>query len=253
DLLLQQHYRIDQLLRPRWAARDKDVDRNHLVDRNESVVVEHARRGGAGAHGDYPLRLRHLLVKTADHRPHLVTDAPADDHEVGLPRRAPEHFRAEAGDIEARRRHRHHLDGATSEAERHGPDRILARPVDGRAQGCSDNSLRYRCFESLVIDAVEQLLRAAGHGFLIHIFYLSYFSFSHEQSPDTLLNWLRKVNTPQRSNRPPRFGESSRSTGISGDDATSRPRRPSGRFWAPWVCRPEEPRSLSRRLKLAWG
>jgi len=117
DLLLQHHDGVNQLFRPRRAARHVHIDGNHLVDGDQRVVVEHAGRGGAGPHGDDPLGLGHLLVEVANHRRHLVADASGDDHQIRLARRPAEHFRAEAGDIEARGGHRHHLDGAAGQAE----------------------------------------------------------------------------------------------------------------------------------------
>src|SRR3954464_15700486 len=61
--LMQPDDPLHQALGPRGAARDVDVDRQDLVDALEDrVVVEHAARARAGAHGDYPLRLQHLVV-----------------------------------------------------------------------------------------------------------------------------------------------------------------------------------------------
>src|SRR5262249_32848546 len=65
----------------------------------------------------------------ADHRGHLLRDTAGDDHEIGLPRRRPEHLGAKARDIETRGAHGHHLNGAAGQAERHGPDGALAHPV----------------------------------------------------------------------------------------------------------------------------
>src|ERR1035441_1607892 len=55
NLGLEHHQGVDQLLRARRAAGDIDIDGDHLVDRNQGVVVEDAGGGGAGAHGDGPL------------------------------------------------------------------------------------------------------------------------------------------------------------------------------------------------------
>jgi hypothetical protein len=80
-----------------------------------------------------------------------------------------EHFGAEAGDIETRSGHRHHLDCAASQAERHGPDGVLARPVDRVAERGGDDSFGEQAlFKTSVVDAREQLSRAAGERRLIH-------------------------------------------------------------------------------------
>src|SRR5438309_10669540 len=77
DLLLQKHDAVNELLRPRRAPGDIYIHRNHLVHRNQRVVIEHAGRGGTRAHGDHPLGLRHLLIEPADHRGILLETRPA--------------------------------------------------------------------------------------------------------------------------------------------------------------------------------
>src|SRR6185369_8972829 len=73
DLFLQQRDRIDQLFRTRRASGNVNVDRNPLVHSlDESVVVEDSARSRTGAHGDDPLRLRHLVIKLLDDRRHLL-------------------------------------------------------------------------------------------------------------------------------------------------------------------------------------
>src|ERR1019366_5760329 len=52
------------------------------------------------------------------------------NHEVALARAGAKHLRAEARDIEPRSRSGNHLDRAACQAERHGPNRRLARPVE---------------------------------------------------------------------------------------------------------------------------
>src|SRR5262249_25887685 len=52
------------------------------------------------------------------------------DDEIRLPRRWAKNFRAKASNIKSSGAHRHHLNGTAGEAERHGPDGILAYPVD---------------------------------------------------------------------------------------------------------------------------
>ena len=50
DLLLQEHDGVDQLFRPRRAARHEHVHGNYLVDRDQRIIVEHACRSRARAH-----------------------------------------------------------------------------------------------------------------------------------------------------------------------------------------------------------
>src|SRR6266404_7984529 len=141
DFFLQQRDGIDQLLGTRRTAGDVDIHGNDLIHAlHERVIIEDAAGSCARPHRDDPLRLRHLLPELANYRRHFVGDAAGNDHEVRLPRRRPEHFSAKARDIEARRAHRHHLNGAAGEAKRHRPDRILAHPVDGRIERGHDDA-----------------------------------------------------------------------------------------------------------------
>src|ERR1700754_5084607 len=69
DLFLQQSDGVNQLLRTRGASRNVDIDRDDLIDALQyRVVVENSARRGAGAHGDDPFGLRHLLPEPANHR-----------------------------------------------------------------------------------------------------------------------------------------------------------------------------------------
>jgi len=143
-LVLQHHQRMNELLGTRRATGNEHIHRDHLVYRNQRVIVEHAGRRGAGAHRDHPFRFRHLLVQVADHWGHFIGNAPGDDHQVRLPRRATKNLRPEARDIEARCAHGHHFDGAARQAERHGPDGVLTRPVDGLVKRRQNESFRCR-------------------------------------------------------------------------------------------------------------
>ena len=108
----------------------EDVDRHDLIHAlHDGVVVEHAAAARARAHRDHPLGLGHLVVDAAQHRRHLPRQPAGDDHQVGLARRSAEHLGAEARDVVAAAAHRHHLDGAARQAERHRPDRRSARPL----------------------------------------------------------------------------------------------------------------------------
>ena len=75
DLPLERHDAVDQGLGPGRAAGDVDVDWNHTVDALQgAVAAERAAAGSAGAHGDDPLGIGHLVVKALDDRGHLVGD-----------------------------------------------------------------------------------------------------------------------------------------------------------------------------------
>src|SRR3546814_1887623 len=56
-----------------------------------TTLFRSAAAVGAGAHGDHPARLRHLVVDLAQRGRHLVGQRAGDDHHVGLPRARPEH------------------------------------------------------------------------------------------------------------------------------------------------------------------
>ena len=104
------------------------VDRDDLVDALHHAVVARVRAAvrGAGAHRDHPLGVRHLLVQQLHGRRHLLRHRAGHDHHVRLARRRPRHD-AEAVEVVARHERRDHLDGAAGEAERHRPERRLAR------------------------------------------------------------------------------------------------------------------------------
>src|SRR2546423_1342823 len=73
DLLLQLQYAVDERLRSRGATRHVHVDRHDFIDTlPDGVVVEDAAAGGARAHRDHPLRLRHLVVDLPQHWGHLL-------------------------------------------------------------------------------------------------------------------------------------------------------------------------------------
>src|SRR5580704_14532912 len=131
NFFLQESDGVDQLLRTRRAARNIYIDGNNLVyTLHQSVIVEHAARGRAGSHRDYPFGFRHLLPELADDWSHFIGDAAGNDDEVRLPRRRTKHFSSEAGDVEARRAHGHHFDRAARQAEGHRPNGVFAHPVD---------------------------------------------------------------------------------------------------------------------------
>ena len=122
DLAGQLEHGVEEHLGARRAARQVDVHRDDVVaPLDDGVVVEDSARGGAGAHGDDPLRLGHGVVDVAHDRGHLVGDAARDDHDVGVARGGAEDLPAEAGHVEAGRAGGHHLDGAAGQAHGDGP------------------------------------------------------------------------------------------------------------------------------------
>ena len=148
DLLLQLHDPVDQRLGARRASGHEHVHGDDLVHAlDDGVVVEDAADRRAGAHRDHPLGFGHLVVDAAHRRRHLPRQAAGDDHQVGLARRAAEDLGAEARDVVAAGRHRHHLDGAAGEAELRRPDRRLPGPVDDLLDRAGEN-------RELVIESV---------------------------------------------------------------------------------------------------
>jgi hypothetical protein len=88
------------------------VDGEELVGGDDRVVVEHAHGAGAGAHGDGPFGLEHLVVDAADDRRHLDADAPGEDEQIGLAGAGAHGFGADAGDVEAAADEGDHFDRA---------------------------------------------------------------------------------------------------------------------------------------------
>src|ERR1019366_7989171 len=115
----------------RGAARNVDVDRDIAVDALEHIValLEGSAGDGAGAHRYAVFRLRHLVPEAHDLRGHLLRDRARDDEKVRLARRRAKNLRAEAGDVEASHRGRHHLDRAACEPEIERPNRVAAGPI----------------------------------------------------------------------------------------------------------------------------
>src|SRR5579863_3279755 len=149
DLLLEERDGIHKLFGTRRAPRDVDIYRDHLVHSlHNGVVVEDPARGRAGAHRNYPLRFRHLVIKTPNDRSHFLRYAAGNDHQIRLPRRRAKYFGAKAGNVEARCPHRHHLDRATSESKSYRPHRTLTHPVDGEIQ--RGEKYAFRLLETVV-------------------------------------------------------------------------------------------------------
>jgi len=71
----------------RGGNRDINVDGQKAVDTLEHrVAAIHAAGGGAGAHGDDPLRVGHLVVDALGRERHLVGDRAGDNEQVALAR-----------------------------------------------------------------------------------------------------------------------------------------------------------------------
>src|SRR6266540_2467046 len=156
DLLLELEQPVEERLRRRRAARHVDVHRDDAVHALDDVVTvsEGAARIRAGPHGHGPLGIGHLIVDALEHGRHLDVDRAGDDHEVRVARRGKGHH-PEALDVETRGERHHHLDGAASEAERHGPDRGLPRPVE-ESVGHRGHDETTREIEDAVFDGLEE-------------------------------------------------------------------------------------------------
>src|SRR3954470_1096204 len=89
DFALQFHESMEQRLRPRWTARDVNVDRNITIDSFQDVVAlfEGTTGDRAGTHGNDVLRVGHLVVEPDNLRRHFLCDGAGHDHKVSLARR----------------------------------------------------------------------------------------------------------------------------------------------------------------------
>src|SRR4051794_9027122 len=161
DLRAQLEDAVDQRLGPRRAAGHVHVDRHELVGRDKRVVVEDAHRARAGAHRDRELRLEHLVVDTADDRRHLDADPARQDDQVGLARRGPGRFEAEARDVHARADVAHPLDRAAGEPERQREHRVAARPRDGLVERRREEALPDVLLELLALEVAAQHVAGA--------------------------------------------------------------------------------------------
>ena len=102
---LQRHERVDQGLGARRTTGYMHIHGNITIDAFEHVValLERAARNRARAHRDHIFRLRHLVVKADNLRRHFLGHGARHNHQIRLAGRRSEHFRAEAGEVEARR------------------------------------------------------------------------------------------------------------------------------------------------------
>lgn len=121
---------VHQSLTGRRAAGDVDVDGDDTVAATDDTVgvVVVATTVGAGAHGDDPSGLGHLIVDLAQGGGHLVGEGAGDNHDIGLTGRGTEND-TETILIVTGSRQVHHFDGAAGETKGHGPEGGLTSPV----------------------------------------------------------------------------------------------------------------------------
>ena len=123
-LLLQLEDTVHQRLACRRASRHIDVHWNDSVATscNTVAVVIVPASVCTATHTDNPSGVGHLIVHLPEGRRHLVRERSSNYHDVGLARRCSEDD-TEAILIVTGCGKMHHLDGAASESERHGPQR----------------------------------------------------------------------------------------------------------------------------------
>ncbi len=130
DFRLQHVNCLDQLLRPRWATRNVNVNRNVLIDSlDDGVIIENSSRSGASSHRDDPFGFGHLRIEPLNYRRHLLRNATGNNHQVSLTWRTAKNFGAKPRQVEARGTRRHHLDSAAGQAKSHRPDGGFTRPI----------------------------------------------------------------------------------------------------------------------------
>ena len=95
---------------------------------NTIAVVIVSTAIGARTHGNDPTGLRHLIVNLSESRSHLVGKSSGNNHDIGLSGRGTEND-TETILIVSWGGQVHHLDGAASKTEGHGPKGALTRPV----------------------------------------------------------------------------------------------------------------------------
>jgi hypothetical protein len=115
----------------RGASGDVHIHGQNLIDSlHDAVDVVHAARVGARTHGDDPLGLGHLFVKSEDHRGNLFKHRPGDNEQVCLPRGGTQHLGSESSQVVASGESRGLFDETAGKPEKHGPKAVLARPID---------------------------------------------------------------------------------------------------------------------------
>ena len=104
------------------------------------------------AHTNYPSRVRHLIIHLSQCWRHLVGQCARHNHNIALPWTRAEDY-AQTILVVARRGEMHHFDGAAGEAEGHGPEGALTRPVGDLVESC----------ERVLHGAFLGFLRREGH------------------------------------------------------------------------------------------
>src|SRR5260370_3708021 len=131
DFTRQLEKGVKEALGPGRPADDVNIHGHDAIHTSQTRVrMDRTAGARARAHRNTPLGIGHLLPDALEHGAYLQRDRAGDDHQGGLPRRGPKNFRAETGDIEARRRGGDHFDGAAGQSERERPDGGLASPVE---------------------------------------------------------------------------------------------------------------------------
>src|SRR5690606_40042434 len=93
------------------------------------VDIVHSPRIGAGSHGDYPFRLKHLLIESLDDRCHLDERRAGNHHEVSLAWRSANDFGTEAGNVVGGGKGGGHFHITAGKAEVVWPKGVFAPPV----------------------------------------------------------------------------------------------------------------------------
>jgi len=161
-LLLQPDDPVNKRFGPRRASGNVYVYRQECITSlDRAVGSEYAAAIGAASYGNNIPRLRHLIIDAPDDLSHLLRHGAGNKHKVRLPRRA-------SGDdshsvkIIVTGIHGHHLDGASGQSERHGPERRRPSPVDQLVHRGDDD---VRCKDLCSFFNLNQLLgRCAERG-----------------------------------------------------------------------------------------
>ena len=166
-LLLQSDDPVNKGLGPRRTSGNEYVNRQKCIaSLNRAVGVEYAAAVGTASHGNHIARLRHLIIDAPDDLGHLLRHGTCHEHEVRLSRRAPGDD-SHSVKIIVTGIHGHHLDGASGQSERHGPERRRPSPVDQLIHRGDDD---VRCKDLCSFFNLNELLgRRAERGNQSHI------------------------------------------------------------------------------------
>src|SRR5215467_5689564 len=73
NLLLQLHNRVEKRFGPWRAARNVNIDGDHLIAAlHDGVIIKHSAGSSTSPHGNDPLRFRHLVIELANHWRHFL-------------------------------------------------------------------------------------------------------------------------------------------------------------------------------------